>query len=273
MLTRFANYLKNIKGYSERTCSEYLKDLKGFAIWAKANIQGARWSTITRADLDTYISQRAESGISPTTTNRELASISALYRYFQREGLTTENPARYMSRRKVAEKVPTTIPIEDIRRAYAHTSGIVRVWLGLLATTGIRISELQSLTWERIDFHANTLTINGKGSKQRVVHTTADALADLRQLRERCNGTGCIFRNYSAREIRFQIWQALQPFSMAKQLSPHAIRHTFATNLASNGVNVSTIASILGHSQLATTQKYIDLSQARSQVANNYSII
>ena len=85
MLTRFENYLRNIKGYSERTTSEYLKDLKAFARWAKANKQDARWATLTRSDIDEYITMRAKEGIKPTTTNRELAAISALYRFFIRE--------------------------------------------------------------------------------------------------------------------------------------------------------------------------------------------
>ena len=70
MLTRFENYLRNIKGYSERTCSEYLKDLKGFAKWVKAYKEDARWSTLTRSDIDEYITMRAKEGIKPATTNR-----------------------------------------------------------------------------------------------------------------------------------------------------------------------------------------------------------
>ena len=77
MLTRFENYLRNIKGYSDRTCSEYLKDLKGFAKWAKAYKEDARWSTLTRSDIDEYITMRSKEGIKPATTNRELAAISA----------------------------------------------------------------------------------------------------------------------------------------------------------------------------------------------------
>ena len=260
MLIKFENYLRNIKGYSERTCSEYLKDLKGFAKWAKPYKEDARWSTLTRADIDEYISMRASEGIKPATTNRELASISALYRYFIREGLLTSNPARFQSRRKVGHHLPNTIPSEDLQAAYAHSVGVVHVWIGLLSTTGIRISELLDLKWEDIDFKTCALEINGKGNKDRLVYTTPEYLELMRQAYERHPTEGRIFR-YNERDARHMIWEALKPWSRAKQLSPHAIRHSFATSLARQGVNVATIATILGHNRIATTQKYIDMAQ------------
>lgn len=260
MLTRFENYLRNIKGYSERTTSEYLKDLKAFARWAKANKQDARWSTLTRSDIDDYISMRAKEGIKPSTTNRELAAISSLYRFFIREGLLKTNPARFQSRRKVGFHLPNTIPSEDLQAAYNNSVGVVHVWIGLLSTTGIRISELLGLNWEDIDFKTCALEIKGKGNKERLVYTTPEYLDLMRQAYERCPAEGRIFR-YSEREARYMLWEALKPYSRAKQLSPHAIRHTFATSLAKQGVNVATISTILGHNRIATTQKYIDLAQ------------
>lgn len=260
MLTRFENYLRNIKGYSERTTSEYLKDLKAFARWAKANKQDARWSTLTRSDIDDYISMRAKEGIKPSTTNRELAAISALYRFFIREGLLKTNPARFQSRRKVGFHLPNTIPSEDLQAAYKNSFGVVHVWIGLLSTTGIRISELLGLNWEDIDFKTCALEIKGKGNKERLVFTTPEYLELMRQAYDRCPSEGRIFR-YSEREARYMLWEALKPYSRAKQLSPHAIRHSFATSLAKQGVNVATIATILGHNRIATTQKYIDLAQ------------
>lgn len=267
MLAKFANYLLNIKGYSERTASEYIKDIKGFARWMKAHKKDARWSTLTRADIDAYITYRAEDGIQPATTNRELSSISALYRYFIREGLLTSNPCRFQSRRKQEQRLPSTIPAEDIKQAYDNAVGLVKVWLGLLATTGIRISELLALRWEDVDFKCSSLDIMGKGRKERIVYTTPEYLELMRQAYERCPQTGRIFR-YEQREARYMIFQALRPYSRAKQLSPHAIRHTYATHLASEGVNVTTIASILGHNQIGTTQKYIDMSQSRTRDAS-----
>ena len=260
MLTRFENYLRNIKGYSERTCSEYLKDLKAFARWAKAHKDNARWSTLTRSDIDEYITMRAKEGIKPTTTNRELAAISALYRFFIREGLLQTNPARLQSRRKLGFHLPNTIPSEDLQAAYKNSFGVVHVWIGLLSTTGIRISELLGLNWEDIDFKTCALEIKGKGNKERLVYTTPEYLDLMRQAYERNPTEGRIFR-YSERDARYMLWEALKPYSRAKQLSPHAITHTFATSLAKQGVNVATIATILGHNRIATTQKYIDLAQ------------
>lgn len=260
MLTRFENYLRNIKGYSDRTTSEYLKDLKAFARWAKANKQDARWSTLTRSDIDDYITMRAKEGIKPTTTNRELAAISALYRFFIREGLLKNNPARYQSRRKVGFHLPNTIPSEDLQAAYKNSFGVVHVWIGLLSTTGIRISELLGLNWEDIDFKTCALEIKGKGNKERLVYTTPEYLDLMRQAYERNPTEGRIFR-YSERDARYMLWEALKPYSRAKQLSPHAIRHSFATSLAKQGVNVATIATILGHKSIETTQKYIDMAQ------------
>lgn len=260
MLTRFENYLKNIKGYSERTTSEYLKDLKAFARWAKANKQDARWSTLTRSDIDEYITMRAKEGIKPSTTNRELAAISALYRFFIRDGLLKTNPARFQSRRKVGFHLPNTIPSEDLQAAYKNSFGVVHVWIGLLSTTGIRISELLGLNWEDIDFKTCALEIRGKGNKERLVYTTPEYLDLMRQAYERHPAEGRIFR-YSERDARYMLWEALKPYSRAKQLSPHAIRHTFATSLAKQGVNVATIATILGHKSIETTQKYIDMAQ------------
>ena len=260
MLTRFENYLRNIKGYSERTCSEYLKDLKAFAHWAKAHKDDARWSTLTRSDIDEYITMRANEGIKPSTTNRELAAISALYRFFIREGLLKTNPARFQSRRKVGFHLPNTIPSEDLQAAYKNSFGVVHVWIGLLSTTGIRISELLGLNWEDIDFKTCALEIKGKGNKERLVYTTPEYLELMRQAYERHPAEGRIFR-YSERDARYMLWEALKPYSRAKQLSPHAIRHSFATSLAKQGVNVATIATILGHKSIETTQKYIDMAQ------------
>lgn len=272
MIEQYINYLRNIRGYSENTCKAYENDLRDFISWAKANVSGARWSTLTRKDIDNYVTAMVAQELKPATTNRRLAAISGIYNYFRREGKQVENPCKYESRRKKAETIPNTIPVSDIRKAWENANGVAKVMLGLLASTGIRIQELLDMTWENIDFESCSIKINGKGSKQRLVYTTPEHLETLKTLHDMGGRFGRIF-TMEQRSARRIIFDALKPFSSAPQLSPHAIRHTMATNLANHGANVTTIATILGHKQIETTQKYIDMTQANCrQLCQQYTM-
>lgn len=261
MIEQYINYLRNIKGYSENTALSYEKDLRHFIGWAKAHIDGARWSTITRTHLDQYITELAEQGLKPSTTNRRLSAIAGLYRFFIRQGYKVENPCHYESRRKVPETIPNTIPVDQLKTAWEHSCGAVRVMLGLLSSTGIRIQELLDLTWDDIDFDTQALRIHGKGRKERIVYTLPEHLEVLRNLNDMQPQAGKIFP-IEQRQARKMIFDALRPYCQAKQLSPHAIRHTFATHAATMGANVTTIGQTLGHKQLETAQKYIDMTAA-----------
>lgn len=273
MITQFTSYLRSIRGYSPRTADGYRKDCQAFASWAKANLNDARWSTITRADIDKYIQTRVKQGIKPSTTNRELAAISALYRYFQREGLLKDNPVKYESRRKQPQRQPNTIDIVELRQAYEHSYGFEKYALGILISTGIRISELLSLRWEDIDYKSGEVSIYGKGMKERPVFLSAEVLRLFQELPNLHEQQGLIFR-ITERDARYRIFQALKPYCHGKQLSPHAIRHTIATYWAKQGANVTTIAKALGHNRIATTQLYIDMAQSDTKaLMHNNSLI
>lgn len=257
MIQEYVIYLRKIRGYSENTIKAYAKDVEEFATWLKENKEDARWSTTTRDDVDKYIIYQTEKGHSASTTNRQLAAISSIYKYFQRQGFDAENPCKYESRKPIAERIPNTIPMNNLRTAYANSRGGARRMLGILISTGIRIQEMLDLTWEDINFEENTIRVQGKGDKQRDVFPDKNVLDEFRQLYIMAKPTGKIFF-FGQRKAREIIWEALRPYCRAKQLSPHAIRHSYATDLAQRGYNVSYIAKILGHKHLETTQKYID---------------
>lgn len=263
MIQEFQNYLRSIRGYSENTIRAYGNDLHTFAAWARRNAPVAKWSEITREDLDKFLTHQDAQGLKPATTNRQLAAISSLYRYMQREGLVVLNPAQYESRRKLPQTIPSTIPVEHLKRAYEHAKGAKKVMLGLLASTGCRIQELLDLTWRDIDTESNTIRIMGKGSKERIVRCPSRIMQDLLNTFQYSRPDFHIFY-CSQRAAREMIWEALKPYSNSRQLSPHAIRHTFATELAKNGESTATIAKILGHSHIETSQKYIDMAQLPS---------
>lgn len=273
MIREYTEYLLKLKGYSYNTTQAYAKDIQSFAAWAKQHKTDARWSNIERADIDAYIKEQYNQGKKPSTTNRQLAAISSLYRYFQRQGLEVSNPCKYESRRKVAETIPNTISKSELQVAYKNSKGVAKFMIGLLSTTGIRIQEMLNLTWQDVNFEENSLRINGKGQKDRKVYTTAEVLAEAKQAQKYCVLTNKMFW-FSQRWARTIIWEALKPYSKAKQLSPHAIRHTYATELAKQGENVTTIAKLLGHASIKTTQKYIDMTQVDTQrAASNINML
>lgn len=266
MIQQFINYIINNRGYSQDTARAYEYDLRTFAAWARKNLDSARWSTITKQDIEKHIESETRSGKSASTTNRRLASIAALYRYMQGQGLTIQNPCQYESRRKIERTIPNTININQLRTCYEKTAGVVHVMLGLLIYSGIRISELRKIEWHDIDTENNTIRVKGKGAKQRIIAVPAKCLQEIAYAKRHCNENGIMF-DYSDRSIRWMIHDALKEHCQAPQLSPHAIRHTFATNLAANGVNVTTIASVLGHEHIETTQKYINMAAAQNTQA------
>lgn len=269
MIKEFISYLSNTRGYSQNTVTAYEKDLKQFVHFIR-QWDGIRWSTITREHIDQYISEMVSKGKSPSTTNRALAAISCLYEFMMRQGYDVEDPCRKESRRKVAQRVPNTIPVNDLKKAYESSYGAVRIMLGILCTTGIRIQEMLDLEYEDINFDESTLKIRGKGNKERVVKTTPKQLKELREVVRLNHATGKIFP-ITQRDARYMIWEALRPYTTARQLSPHAIRHTFATELAKKGMPTATIAMTLGHSHIETSQQYIDLGQM--QTANTANAI
>lgn len=273
MITKYISYLRDIRNYSENTLIGYEKDLSAFSKWAKAHLDHARWSEITRTDIDQYVHAMVASGMKPSSTNRRLSAISGLYEYFKREGYQVENPCKYESRRKVSKSLPNTINEEELRAAYENAAGVTKTMIGILMSTGIRIQEMLDLSWEDIDFTECSLRINGKGAKQRVVYSTREILADLAFCKSQTNARGQMF-GIDQRTARHMIFDALRPFCSAKQLSPHAIRHTWATHFAKMGANVSQIGTLLGHEHLETTQKYIDMCQHNhKEIVEQYSII
>lgn len=260
MLQEFSTYLRCVRGYSENTIRAYCADLRSYAQWAKAHNEGARWSTTTRADLDRYLEHCAQLRLSAATTNRHLSAISSLYKFFQRNGLNVDNPCKYESRRKQAQTLPATINTKQLCKAYERAHGIGKIMLGLLITTGIRIQELLNLTYEDIDFENATLRIMGKGSKERIVSTEPTVLRTLAQMRAELMATGRIFY-MSQRKARSMVYDMLFPYCKGGALNPHAIRHTFATELAKAGESTTTIAKMLGHAHIETSQKYINMAE------------
>lgn len=260
MIAEYINYLQDIRGLSTATATAYGKDLRHFARWAQETLENARWSTITRDHIDAYIKARVADGRKPATTNRALSAIAGLYGYFKRQGMLSESPCKFESRRKLAKTLPSTIPTADLKKAYQAATGKTKLLLGILATTGLRIQEALNIRYFDVDTERGSIIIHGKGSKDRVVYIAQDWARDIALDGHSKAASSYVF-DWTQRDARFIIEKALRPFTAAEKVNPHTIRHTIATELAVAGCNVSQIATLLGHSHLETTQKYIDAAR------------
>lgn len=260
MINEYISYLIDIRGLSTATATAYGKDLRHFAHWAQEYLTDAHWSTITRDDIDAYIRARVSEGRKPATTNRALSAIAGIYGYFKRQGLLTESPCKYASRRKLAKTLPSTIPTGDLKEAYKAATGKTKLLLGILATTGLRIQEALNIRYFDVDTERGSIIIHGKGNTDRVVFIAQDWARQIALEGQQKNSSAYVF-DWSQRDARCIIEKALRPFTTAEKVNPHTIRHTLATELAIAGCNVSQIATLLGHTHLETTQKYINAAR------------
>lgn len=258
MIREYKQYLSSVKGYSEHTSDAYIRDINHFAKWLMMTAPGARWSTVTRTTIDVYMMALSDQGYSPATINRRLSSIASLYKWMKREGMGVENPCRYESRQKIAKRQPITIDENSIQQVITHAAEDIATAVQVLWATGIRTSELLELhTWD-IDYNDQSIEVRcGKGGKDRKVFMDADTSQRLQRLTAGKQG---LIWYWSARELRYNVWHAFSQYSQAQQLNPRALRHTFATTMARNGANATTIAALMGHESIKTSQQYIDFA-------------
>ncbi len=265
MITEFENYLVSVKGYSLHTAKAYGMDLRDFARFMRARNDSARWSTVSQSDVDEYMMTMTTAGRKASTINRHVSSVKALFRYMMRQGMMTSNPVRYASSQKQEKKIPNTIPTCDLVTATKHACGTLRIMFLILVSTGCRIQEMLDIEQCDINEEEQRITIHGKGKKERYVYATDEV---IREIKAYCEGRpGRIFGTIDQRTARHAIYEHLKRYSNAKQLSPHAIRHTMATQMAKQGANVTMISKLLGHESIKTTQQYIDLAQQEVKAA------
>lgn len=269
MIKEFIQYVSAIRGMSVNTAKAYNNDLTAFATWAKMERQDAKWSNITRDDIDNYVIWNTQLGHTPATINRHLAAISGLYKYMKRQGYEIDNPVRYESRKKLPKRVPETISLGTLEKAATHTTQEVAIAMRLLYTTGIRTSELLNIKKNDIDIERQRIKINGKGSKERYVYMTEEVVEQLRTYIDK--KIGHIFA-IGDRELRYEIAMAVKRVDNEKRANPRIIRHTFATEMAKNGANATTIAALMGHESIKTSQAYINIAGTGVQAQyNQYS--
>jgi len=237
---------------------------------------------VTRLDLLEYIEGRSKAGIKPRSAARALSALRAFYQIQTRESRMTENPTLRIALPKIGRALPQSLTEDDVLsllEAPDVTSNYGlrdRTMLELMYATGLRVSELVELTVSEVNLRQGVVRVRGKGGKDRLVPVGATALAWIEQYLEASRPyllagkavTDVLFPSNRAKAMTRQtFWHLIKKYAMvagiSKPLSPHTLRHAFATHLINHGADLRVVQLLLGHSDLSTTQIYTHVAKER----------
>jgi integrase/recombinase XerC len=274
-LENFIQMLRSEKYYSPHTCKNYLRDLNRFSEFLR-NRDIGQWTQVNYEEVSAYAAHRFRNGLKGRSIQRELSSIRGLYQYLIREGLMKSNPAKEVSAPKGEQRLPKTCDAEQIGRLLDHRNSDDELLLRDLAmfelmySSGLRLAELVSINLTDIDIGQRQLIVTGKGNKTRYLPVGSRAIEAI----QRWLGVRSDFckdedhealfisrlgKRISARNVQCRLDALVKRRSLDQPLSPHALRHSFATHLLESSGDLRAVQELLGHANINTTQIYTHL--------------
>lgn len=274
-------YLTVELGLSANTRQAYERDLRLFCKTLGFKNSDALVN-VSREQITGYMTQLKEKGLAAATIARKLAAVKAFYRFMTAEGYMDANPAEVVEAGTKGIKLPRVLSEDEVVRLLNQPDITTaegfrdRTMLEVLYATGMRVSELINLTLERVDLNMKYIIAFGKGSKERIVPLGSVATEFLQQYLEKVRpklthedrNTNIVFLAFGGHELtRQRFWQIIRAYgrkaNINKALTPHILRHSFATHLLDNGADLRSVQELLGHSDISTTQIYTHLTNKR----------
>ena len=290
LLLDFMAYLRLLKHRTELTVDAYARDLHEFGAWLQRLPPGTspmgreypQLRTATHSDINRYVMHLSGArGCKGTTVRRKLSSIKALYKYMKYEHLRDDNPAADMASPPIERKVPNHLPEPEVGALLATKPHADRPeWLRirdnaimeLLYASGIRRAEVCNISLSDANIRDRVIQVYGKGRKTRLVvinHTTADALSRYLAVRPQTPDQALFVGRGGKRLTPKHVWRIFNDIyklsGLQQRVTPHTMRHSFATHMLDNGVNLETVRTLLGHESLATTGIYLSTSMTHKK--------
>lgn len=279
IIDNFTDTLWMEYGLSKNTLGSYKTDLAGFALWLEK--EGTNLSIAQRSQLLDYLARRVQKGSQPRTTARLLSTLRRFYQYLVREGKIEEDPSVRIDAPKLGRILPESLTEDEVECLLEQPDGDNaqglrdRTMLEVLYATGLRVSELINLQVEQLNLRQGVVRVTGKGSKDRLVPMGDEAISWIKRyldearpvmLADTSNDTLFPTRRGNAM-TRQAFWYIIKRYArkagITKSLSPHTLRHAFATHLLNHGADLRVVQMLLGHSDLSTTQIYTHISRER----------
>jgi integrase/recombinase XerD len=274
-LDAFLSHLKVEKGLAANTLAAYRSDIAAY----RSFMDKKRWDPLRakHEQLTAYLWQRRSEGMKPASLYRVAESLKQFYRFLQREGLSSEDPTQFLATPKRLQKLPRFLSEQDMDRLLARApadkenSLRFKAMLELMYAAGLRVSELVGLEESQVDLGVGFVRAFGKGGKERVVPLHGRAVSAVKAYLESRRsrfpvGTRHLFVNAGGKPLTrvafwYQLKKAARRAGVPGALSPHVVRHTFATHLLRRGVDLRSLQEMLGHADISTTQIYTHLDR------------
>jgi integrase/recombinase XerD len=278
IINQYLDHLWLEKGLSDNTLAAYRTDLRSFSLFL--NKQSASLTSCNELDIEAYLAHRIDNGYKHRSNARSLSAIKRLFKYLIASKVVTASPAALTQAPKLPVSIPKTLSEQDVDRLLncQNTDDPIeardQVMLELLYATGLRVTELVSLRLSNISLQQNLVRVTGKGNKERLVpmgEVAADLLATyLKRHRPELlkNESDVVFPSKRGTQMTRQtFWHRIKHYAIVSgitaHLSPHTLRHAFATHLLNHGADLRVVQMLLGHSDLSTTQIYTHVAKER----------
>ena len=275
----FERYLKNERKYPENTITSYLNDLYNYKQYIHEKL--LNYKIINKDEIREYLKYLDKEKKSKSSISRELSALRNFYTFLLHNNIVDNNPFKNIKNPKKDKKLPNFLQTDELQNIFdsidmSNPLGIRnRLIIELLYATGIRVSELTSLKLNDIDIHNKEIRITGKGNKERIVYFGDYAKKYLslyiNEARyELLNGNTSNYllinnkgSELTSRGVELIVNEVVKKAALKHNISPHVLRHTFATDMLNNGADLKSVQELLGHESLSTTQIYTHITNER----------
>jgi len=275
----FLEYLSGECHLADNTIAAYGRDLERFVQW----VGKKRFSNLTVEDLSNFVGTLHEQGLAPASVARNVVAIRTFFKFLQLEGLVSGNPAELIATQKMWQRVPGVLSPREVdaflsapKKTDTYYVRDVAI-LEVLYATGCRASEVCGLRMQDLSLAQRQLKCEGKGGKQRLVPIGTQAIEAIKRYVDQLRGElveknphppAELFLSRSGRPLdRIQLWRMVKHYALragiSEEISPHSLRHSFATHLLAGGADLRLVQEMLGHASIQTTQIYTHVEHSR----------